>query len=126
MTIVTVITACNVCRCFSGGDDIVMTRDAGTDDVGMIHGNDGLPEGCAVAVLARVCRLEMRHALAGCLVSVVTIKTIRGVCSVIKQCRNPGGCLVAIITGLACDNVIRRFPGSIETVMARYARFVNG
>jgi hypothetical protein len=55
----------------------------------------------------------MGQAFAGCLVAVVTVNTISNNIRVIKYSGSPADSLVAIVTGFAGNDVIRRLAGGI-------------
>jgi len=87
MAVIAIIAARNMCCMLAGGRDAVVARAAGTDDLGMVNGKNGPKHVGVVAVLADVCGLNVRRALAGCLDTVVAINTVAGNVYMIEICR---------------------------------------
>ena len=90
-----------------------MTRHTGAYDLCMVHGNARLPERGAVTILTRIRGLNMRHTFAGRFVTVVTAEAISNDSGMVENSWHPSDRLVAIVTGFAGNDVIRRLTGSI-------------
>ena len=92
----------------------------------MIHCRERLPERGAMTVLTDGRRLNMGNAFASGFIAVMAVETVSSIAGVVENSRNPGGCLVAIVTGFAGNYVIRRLAAGIECVVAGRAGFGNG
>ena len=126
MTVVAIVTTGNVCRVFSCSDGAVMARHASTDHLRVVNSHRRLPERRAMTIFAGICRLNVRKTLTGCFVAVVAIKTVADDRRVIKNSRQPGRRLVAVVACFTGDDVIRGFASGVQAVVARQARFGYG
>ena len=89
MTVVAVISACDVRRVFADRRDAVMAGTASANDVRMVDGEDRCEHIGCVAVLADVGRLYMRRAFSGGIGAVVAVDAIAGDTHVIEIGRQP-------------------------------------
>lgn len=78
-----------------------------------------------MAVFAYRCRLHMRWVLACGIAAVVAARTISGDIDVVKVCRDPAACGMAIVTIVATDDVVRIFARCDCAVMAGSATTNN-
>ena len=76
MTVLTDVTAGNVCRVFAGGNDAIMAGVAGADHLGVINGHDWRKHIGGMAVFTDIGRLNVPPVLAGGLDAVMAADTV--------------------------------------------------
>ena len=118
MAVIAVIAARNMFRILSERDRAVMAGSASSNDLGVIDGHDRLKESNAVAILANVSRRNMILSFTRSTGSIVATSTIIRNACVVKRCRQPCACRMAIIAVVATGYVRRVFAGRIVSVMA--------
>lgn len=105
----------------SGGSATVVTAVTGTDDIAMIHPQDGNPGGIAVAVLTYIRTLDMPCMLAGRSGAVVTAGAVGANGAVIEIGRHPGGGGMTEITGVVAGHMARMLTGRSGAVVTTEA-----
>jgi len=105
MAVVTVVTAGNVRLIFPQCDVVVVARYTGANDLRMIDKIRRRPHYVVMAVLADIAGQDVVKGLAACVRPVVTTDAVTGDIRMIKSCRGPCVCRVAVITVVAAGNV---------------------
>lgn len=121
VTIIAGITTRDMRWVFSGSGNTVVTGSAGTENLGMVDGNDRLEGGRVMAVFANVCRLNMYGTFPGRTHAVVTADAVARNTRVIKNSRNPGRGRVAIIALITGGNMRECLAGRLEAIMTGHA-----
>jgi len=117
MAIVTVLLAGDVIGVLAGGLHSVMTGGAGTEHLEVINAGGRHPQGCAMATLANLGRLDMGGILAGGGHAIVTANTISADAGMIKSRRTPGDRTVADFARLRCHQMGDRLARGGHAVM---------
>jgi len=105
VAVVTGIAAVDVRRVFARCCDAVVAGTAGANDLRVVDRKRRREHVGGVAVFADVAGLYMCRVLAGCLGAVVAADTVTGNVDVIEICRQPAGCGVTVVAGVATGNV---------------------
>ena len=113
----TVLRCIDVPRVQPGGRSAVVARCAGAEDLGVINGNNGRPDICAVAIFADVGRLRVQWTFANSVCSVMAADTVIDNICMVEICRQPGDRSVAVITIIAAGDMRWVFANSYHTVM---------
>ena len=117
----TVLRRIEVPRIHAGGRSAIVAGCARAQDLGVINGNDGRPDICAVAIFADVGRLRVQWTLAGRVCSVMAADTIVDNIGVIEIRWQPGDSGMAVIAIIAAGDMRRVFADGYHTVMTRAA-----
>ena len=117
VAVVAAIAARDVQRVFASRSDAVMTGAATAQNLRMIDGDYGRPDGPTMAVLADVCCLNMHRSFASCFRTVMAAHAIANDVRVIEVRRSPGDSSVAIVAVIAARDMRRIFPFCGEAVM---------
>jgi len=118
MTVVAGVAACYVSRVLTACSDPIMAGATGSQNLCVINGDHGLPHIGRVAVLADICRLNVRRAFAGRRRSVMAANTISDDVHVIEIRRQPGNRGVTVVAGIAARDVSRVLTDRSDAVMA--------
>lgn len=121
MAIVTVVAARDVCWILANRDHIVMARDAGADNLGVINGVNRGPDHVVVAVLTHIRAQYMCRDLAGRLGAIVAADAVTDDVDVIEVRRNEGHCRMTVVTVIATANMRWILAYRDRVVMARDA-----
>ena len=105
MAVITGIATGDMRCVLANGRYAIVARATGTDDLGVIDADHGLPQVGAVTIFTDGGRLNVRQAFTGGFDAVVTISTVTADVDVIKIRRQPGGGAVAVITGIATGDM---------------------
>ena len=105
VAVITGIASGDMSCVLANGRYAIVARATGTDDLGVIDADHGLPQVGAVTILTDGGRLNVRRALAGRLDAIMATGTITGDVDVIKIGRQPGDRAVAVITGIASGDM---------------------
>lgn len=130
MTIVTGVDAGDMRRMLADCDGVVMAGGAGTDNLGVIDRVCRHKDDAVVTVFAYIGGLDVRRRLAGRFHAVVATDAVAHDIDMIEVGRNPRRRCMAIITGIATDDVRRIFAGRNRAVVtgrtgADYLRVVH-
>ena len=87
VTVIAIVTACNMSRVLADCSDAIVAGCAGADDLGVIDDYHGLPHCSGVAIFTDVCRQGVRWALACSVRAVMAIYAVSGDGSMIESCR---------------------------------------
>ena len=79
-----------------------------------------------MAILAGVRRTNMRRVLACRIDTIVTTEAAARDVGMVKDCRNPGSRLVAVVAPVARNDVIVRFPCRLKSVVTGIAAAGHG
>lgn len=101
MAVVAVVATRDMGRVLAGRRGAVVARTAGTDDLGMVYGNDWLKDKRTVAVLADICGRHMDRTLADCRCTVMARDAIVDNARMVETCGQPRSGTVAIVTLIA-------------------------
>jgi len=99
----------------------VVAGTAGAEYLQVIDLGYGCKRNNAVAILADTRRRDMRRGLADCIDGVVTARAVARDVVVAEVRRSPGQCAVAVLAGIAAENVTSVFSGRRNTVVTRAA-----
>ena len=113
-----VLCGVEVARVLAGRCRAVVAGGTGPEDLVVIHGRYGHPDGRAVAVFTHVRRLHMEWALARGLGAVVTAEAVVHDVDVIEIRGRPRHCRVAVIAIVATGDVCRVFARCRDAVVA--------
>ena len=106
MTVITGVTAGNMCRMLTGRRRTVVAATAGTDHRRMIHTTDHAKAAGHVAIFTSIRTVDVLRVLAGGFYAIVATCAAAGDTAVIKPCPLPAVGVVAIVTGIAALNVV--------------------
>ena len=121
MAVITGVAAGNVVRRLAGRNTAIVTAEAGPQHIGMIDANDWRKQVSAVTGLAGIGRVDMTIVLANGLRPVVAGYAVAGYTAVIEHRAGPAIGGMAVITGVAAGNMVRRLAGRRVAVMAAEA-----
>ena len=105
VAVVTGIAAVDVRRVFARCRDAVVAGTAAANHLRVVDRKHRREHVGVVAVFANFAGLYMRRVLAGGLGTVVAADTVTGNVDVIEVCRQPAGCGVTVVAGVATGNV---------------------
>jgi len=118
VTLATIDGRGEVSRIHPGSISAVMAGRAGPKDLVVVDRCNGRPDDRTVAVLADVRSLDMRRALARCVIAIVTTGTVVNDAGVVEGCGRPGDSRVTVVAIVAARYVRRMFAGCRNAVMA--------
>ena len=121
MTVITIITARDMRWVLAGRGSAVVARATSTQDLRMVDGIGRRKYVCVVTILANIGCLYVRRTLADGIETVVTACTIIDDTEVIKVCRPPASCRMAVIAGIAARNMRWMLAGRDDAVVATVA-----
>ncbi len=113
----TVLRRIEVARILAGSRSAIVAGCARAQDLGVINGNDGRPDICAVAIFADVGRLWVQWPLAGRVCSVMAAGTIVDNIGMIEIRWQPGDSGMAVIAIVAAGDMRWVFANSYHAVM---------
>ena len=117
MTIVTGITACEMCGVLAGRGDTVVTRVTGAHDVRVIDREHRRKDIRVMAVFTDVTGLDMCQVLARRIHTIVAVDAIPGDVQMIEIGWQPSGRGMAIVAGIAACQMIQVFAGRGNAIM---------
>ena len=113
-----VLAGIEVARILAGRCRAVVAGGAGPENLVVIYGRHGHPDGRAVAVFTDIRRLHMQRPLARGLGAVVTAEAVVHDVDVVEVRRRPSHCRVAVIAVIAAGDVRRMLAGCRYAVVA--------
>lgn len=125
VTVLTVVTAGDVCQGLAGRDDAIMACAASAKHLRVVDRIDRHPDIGVVAVLANIRRLDVRGAFAGSRNTVVATETVSSDANVIEIRRQPAGRRMTVVAVVATCNVGRILSGCGYAIVAGAARAQN-
>ena len=117
MTVITGIAAGDMIRCLTHCRSAVVAAGTGTYHTDVVNTGYRLPGPGTMAVLAHVGCRNMRNALARRCRAVVTAETVAGHTAVIEDSTGPGVGVMAVVTGIAAGDMVRRLTHGRGAVM---------
>jgi len=117
-----VLGGIEVSRILTGCLCAVVAGRAGSENLVVVHRGHRFPDVCAVAILADVCRLDMRWAFTGGIGTVVTTEAIVDDVGMVEVSRCPSDCCMTVVAIVATGYMRWVFAGCRNAVMARATR----
>ena len=121
MAIVAVVAAANVCGMLTSCRDAIVTRAASPHYLRVVDRKDRGPHSRRMTVLAKIACLYMQQVFARGFNTVVATLAVVGDAYVIKVCRSPSCCCVAVIACITARYMCRVFTSCCQAVVARIA-----